>query len=421
MALSEVTADPVVNRAERSDAIWRMWRAFRDWDRRHAIAVDAVIAIGLFLASSSWVLHIGFNSSAEGYAAGLTIPLLWRRRAPTAVFAVMAAVALAQWFTTGPLLADGALLVALFTVATEAPTAELVASAAVLEAGVILATVRWAVAGNHFKTFVFLSGMAFAATVAGIAVRELRRQMEWLAERGDRLEIERDQQASIAAAAERARIAREMHDVISHNLQVMVTLADAASVAQRTDPTRAAEAVTEISGTGRQALHDMRLMLGLLRQGEGTRTELATGAAALTPQPGLADLPALVERVKATGLDVELTQSGTAFDLSSSAGMTVYRIVQEGLTNTLKHAVSPHRVVISLLFDDPHVTVGVIDDGGPRAPGRSAAPPNVGGGHGLDGMSERAAAFGGLLTAGPHEGGGWSINATLRGGKAEGL
>jgi signal transduction histidine kinase len=414
MAPLRVMASAVPQTADRTDAMWRVWRTIRDWDRRHAIAVDTVIAVGLFLACSGWVLHVGYSPRDVGYVAGLTLPLLLRRRAPMVVFLVLAAVALAQWLTVGPLLADGALLVALFTVASDQSGTELALAAGILEIGVVLATVRWAVAGSHFKTFVFLSGMAFAATVAGIAVRELRRQMEWLAERGDRLELERDQQASIAAAAERARIAREMHDVISHNLQVMVTLADAATVAQRSDPARATEVMTEISGTGRQALHDMRVMLGLLREEEGIRNDLPS---TLSPQPGLRDLPALVERVRSTGLDVVLTDTGTPFVLSASAGMTVYRIVQEALTNTLKHAREPHHVVIQLTFDDPGVSVRVTDDGGPslRVHGASATD-GAGGGHGLEGMSERAAAFGGTLKAGPLEGGGWAVSASLGGG-----
>ncbi len=128
-----------------------------------------------------------------------------------------------------------------------------------------MATVRWEPALNNVKSIVFLTGLVFTALLAGVVVRALRSQLDWLAERAQRLELERDQQATLAAVTERARIAREMHDVVSHNIQVMVTLADAASLAQAGDPVRAAEAIHEVSSTGRQALTDMRRMLGVLR------------------------------------------------------------------------------------------------------------------------------------------------------------
>src|ERR1019366_48796 len=126
------------------------------------------------------------------------------------------------------------------TVTAECDWLAVVVAALTLEIGVILATEHWTPVGNYSKSLIFLTGMASAALFAGILVRALRSQMEWLAERAHRLEFERDQQTFLAAAAERARIAREMHDVVSHNIQVMVTLADAAAVAQRIDPQRAA-------------------------------------------------------------------------------------------------------------------------------------------------------------------------------------
>ncbi len=150
----------------------------------------------------------------------------------------------------------------------------------------------------------FLTGLAFTALLAGVVVRALRSQLDWLAERAERLERERDQQASLAAATERARIPREMHDVVSHNIQVMVTLADAASLAQASDPDRAAEAIQEVSSTGRQALTDMRRMLGVLREepvaagaGGGCRLGRQSGHPPLAPQPGLREL----ERARRAG------------------------------------------------------------------------------------------------------------------------
>ena len=250
------------------DGAWRVWETLHGWDQRFAIVVDAALAVVLFIVCSGWFAFSKFPHVDLWFVAGLTVPLIFRRRAPVTVFMVIAVVAVVQWATTGPLLADAALLVALYTVAAESDWIAVVVAALILEIGVILATERWTPVGNYSKSLIFLTGMAAAALLAGVVVRELRTQMSWLAERAHRLEVERDQQTFLAAAAERARIAREMHDVVSHNIQVMVTLADAATVAQRTDQARAAEAMTEVSGTGRQALRDMRRLLGLLRDGE---------------------------------------------------------------------------------------------------------------------------------------------------------
>lgn len=232
------------------DGAWRVWETLRGWDQRFAIAVDATLALGLFVLCSGWFVFTSVPHNDLWLVAGLTIPLILRRRAPIAVFVVVAVIALVQWLIAGPLIADSALLVAVFTVATESDWLAAVVAGLVLEIGVIMATERWTPVGNYFKSLVFLTGMAAAALLAGVVVRTLRQQMGWLVERAHRLEFERDQQSDLAAAGERARIAREMHDVVSHNIQVMVTLADAAAIAQRSDPGRATEAITEVSGAG---------------------------------------------------------------------------------------------------------------------------------------------------------------------------
>jgi signal transduction histidine kinase len=412
-----------------------VWERLRDFDRRYAAAVDIALTVVLFFLCSGWTFpdHAGHPNLLV--AAALIFPLVFRRRAPEAVFAIIATVAFVQWLVSGPALADVSLLVAMYTVAVESDWVFVVVAAAVLEAGVIMATVRWSVTSNDLKTFVFLTGLAIASLLAGIVVRALRSQLDWLAERAARLEIERDQQASLSAAAERARIAREMHDVVSHNIQVMVTLADAAAAARVTDPERAADAMREVSSTGRQALTDMRRMLGVLRDEPATPPAdgpIASGAArrdALAPQPGLGDLDALVERVRGTGLTVSLERAGRPFEVSGAAGLTVYRIVQEALTNALKHAEDPASVEVCLDFEDPDISVRVRDDGRTRAgtPGSGANgnghhrlpyPTGSGGGHGVAGMTERAAAFGGRLSAGPAASGGWEVRATLRDCKA---
>jgi hypothetical protein len=233
------------------DGAWKFWERLRAWDQRFAIVVDSTVALGLFVVCSGWFSFSRVSHSDLWFVAGLTLPLILRRRAPVAVFMFIALVAFAQWTTTTPLVADSALLVALYTVTAECDWLAVVVAALTLEIGVILATEHWTPVGNYSKSLIFLTGMAAAALFAGVVVRALRSQIDWLGERAARLEFERDQQTFLAAAAERARIAREMHDVVSHNIQVMVTLADAAAVAQRTDPQRATEAMHDVSATGR--------------------------------------------------------------------------------------------------------------------------------------------------------------------------
>jgi signal transduction histidine kinase len=428
--------------ARQLDGAWRVWERLRAFDRRHAALVDVGLAVALFVLSSGWVIDRHALRPSLWFVAALTVPLVFRRRAPMTVFLVLSAVAFVQWLVTVPGLADASLLVALYTVALESEWVLVLAASLIMEIGVVMATVRWTPTANDVKSFVFLTGLAFTALLAGVVVRALRSQLDWLAERAERLEIERDQQASLAAAAERARIAREMHDVVSHNLQVMVTLADAASAAQPSNPARAAEAMHEVSSTGRQALTDMRRMLGVLRDGPPASAAVpsdapdapsaatapaspnapaapASPAAPLTPQPGLAELDALIERVRGTGLPVELERSGPPFALTDAAGLTVYRIVQEALTNALKHADEPDRVMVHVTFDDPDVSVRVTDDGRTAVGVTGGATGNAfAGGHGVTGMAERAAAFGGHLGVGPRPGGGWEVTTTLRGCKA---
>jgi signal transduction histidine kinase len=222
--------------------------------------------------------------------------------------------------------------------------------------------------------------------------------MDTLVERANRLELERDQRARLAAAAERSRIAREMHDVVAHNVSIMVTLAEGARAATGSDPTGAAEAMGEVSATGRLALADMRSLLGVLHA-QGERADLA-------PQPDLSALPTLLDGVRSTGIAVELHQRGTRFEVPPGVGLTLYRMVQESLTNVLKHADQVSKAAVTLDYEYPFIALCVRDDG-------VAARPGVGG-HGLRGMRERAAVCGGRFTAGPRPEGGWEVASRVR-------
>jgi signal transduction histidine kinase len=368
--------------------------------RTHPLASDALLAavlLGLCSAWLSWSSWAGYRAAIVQTA--LTAVLIVRRLHPSAVFLAASGIAFAQWLLGFPLLGDAALLVALYTVAAHESRTRALLATGLLEAGAIMAAVKWQLAGTVPRSLLFLTAMVVAALFAGLTVASGSRYLAWMDERARRLETERDQQAVIAAAAERTRIARELHDIVAHSLSVVITLADAAAVVSRADPARGVEAMTEASEVARRALTDMRTMLGVLRTDESD--------VRLAPQPGIDDLSALAERFRATGLPVDLTTEGTPFPLGAATELTAYRIVQEALTNTLRHAAARHAAV-AIAYDQPRVRVRVTDDGTAKAPDTRR-------GHGIDGMRERAALHGGTLRAGPNPetAEGWLVEATL--------
>jgi signal transduction histidine kinase len=337
------------------------------------------------------------------FAVALSLPLVWRRRHPTLVFAVLAAVAFVQWAVQVDSHADVALLIALYTVAANASRAKALAAAAILELGAVLV----AVSDGGFREFVGLSALSAAAGVLGTSVRNRRALLASLEDRAARLELERDQQGLIAAAAERARIAREMHDIVAHNLTVMIALADGAVYAAERTPEKATSAMETVSSTGRQALAEMRRLLGVLRDDEKSST--------LVPQPGVPQIDHLVDQVRAAGLPVTLEVAGDGRALPAGAQLTVFRLVQEALTNCLKHAGASAVARVRLRYAADGVDVEVTDNG----PGR--AQPADSSGRGLDGMRERAAVYAGTVEAGPRATGGWRVHARLSLEQAPGL
>ncbi|WP_331727964.1 histidine kinase [Streptomyces sp. NBC_00158] len=339
---------------------------------------------------------------AAALTAALALPLAWRRRAPLAVFAAVVAAAFVQWLADVQLPADVALLVALYTAAAHTGRRGTLLAAAVVECGAVLACSRWATNGTFLAPFVALSATVVAAAVLGVNVRTGRAYLAAVRERADRLALHQEQQALLAVAEERARITREMHDIVTHNLSVMVALTDAAVYAQHRSPDRATAAMLQISETGRQALTDMRRSLGVLRADEPD--------AERHPLPGIAQLSALADQMAAAGLPTGLEVRGGHAHVPATAQLTVYRLVQEALTNTLKHAPAGTRATV--LVECSADGVGVeVTDGGPRPAAPSAAAPSSG--HGIPGMRERAAAYGGTLRAGPLPGGGWGVRTRL--------
>ncbi|HEX3487970.1 MAG TPA: histidine kinase, partial [Streptosporangiaceae bacterium] len=358
------------------------WRGFT---RTHIRLTDgalalAVLAVGL---ASNQLAH---RSAWAGLLSFLlALPLAGRRRAPVTAFLIVAVVAFAQWLAGILVLADVALLAALYTVAALRPARVAAAGAVILESGAVLAAARWG--QSALATFAFLSGLVVAALVTGLYVRARRMYVAGLVERAARLEFERDQQALLAAAAERARISREMHDVVAHSLAVVISLANGATAKLGRDPEQSRDALESISELGREALADTRRLLSVLRTEEG--------AAARAPQPGIEEIADLVHRAAATGLAAMLTVRGDPVPVAPGLALSAYRIVQEAITNAVKHAQRATALTVELAWTPGRLEIVVTDDGrgGPPVAGSAN-------GFGLAGMRERAALYGGRATAG---------------------
>jgi signal transduction histidine kinase len=354
------------------------------------VTVAAVSVLGLSTQHHLTVLACVF-------CLALCAPLLLRRASPALCFALVTLVALAQWLLAVPQLADASVLIALYWVTLDGSLRAAALAAAIVEAGAIMAALRWS-PSEPLKIWVGLTGLATAAGVLGVSVRQRRALLASLQEKAARLEVERDQEGRLGAAAERARIAREMHDIVAHNLSVMIALADGATYAMDSSPQRAAEATRRVAATGREALVEMRRLLGVLRD--------QSSAQPLEPQPSLDRLDELLARVHAAGIPVTMDLDGDLHELADGVQLTVFRVAQEALTNTLKHAARPTRAHLALSCRPGRVELEVTDTGAYRA----AATP---GGRGLHGMRERAASYGGVLEAGPGPRGGWRVRLRL--------
>lgn len=315
-----------------------------------------------------------------------SVPVLWRRRAPIAVTWVvgLAMTALVMW--EKPMLPYGP-LVGTYTIAALSPPLLRLVAIPVIGAGVYVSLALPQEGLDSYRVV----GTAFVAAYAlGTSTRARRARAAELAERALRLERER----AIAAAHERARIARDMHDILTHSVGLIVVQAEAGPLMLRSDPDRAQAAFDAIADTGRGAIAQLRTLLGAMRSDQDGHRE---------PQPGLAALPDLVERTGRTGLRVTLTGDGPPRPLPAEVDVAAYRIVQEALTNVLRHAhASTARV--RLCWTPGALRVEVADDG------RGAD--GAAGGHGLIGMRERASACGGTLHAGPGDHG-FVVVATL--------
>jgi signal transduction histidine kinase len=378
------------------------------WLQARPLVPDTVLAAVLFVIfglSSA----LTFDPRLPHLALGVAIygALAFRRVRPVESFAAVAVAGLVQWAAGIDLTpADAGVLLALYSISAYGPRWASRAGLAVGILGAVLANQRYVLGNGGTGSFLIGLGLYSAAVVGFWALGDVRRvRQAYLAELVDRAkqaERERDQRAQIAAADERARIAREMHDIIAHNLSVVVAQADGGRYAAARDPAAAAKALDTIASTGRGALAEMRRLLGILRADDDASSERV-------PQPGLNDVEGLVESFRDAGLQVDLDITGTVSDVSHGASLAAYRAIQEALTNVLKHA-GPHaHAHVALTHHDDRVEVVVADNGR----GAATAFDSSGQGMGLTGMEERLALYRGRVNAGPSVGGGWRVAVTM--------
>jgi signal transduction histidine kinase len=236
-----------------------------------------------------------------------------------------------------------------------------------------------------------------AVFMLGFSVQSRRTRVNALEERAAAMEREREEEARRAVADERLRIAQELHDVVAHSMGVIAVQAGVGAHVLDRDPEEARRALDAISRTSRSTLTEIRRMLGVLRADDG---------AEYAPAPGLGDLPRLVTELGGAGLEVEVRSAGERCELPPGVDFTAYRIVQEALTNVLKHA-GPARATVSVGYEPAALRISVVDDG------RGVNGNSSGGGHGLLGMRERVGVYGGSFAAGPRVGGGFEVAVEL--------
>ena len=381
---------------------------------RHPLFADILVAIVCLLLSTipviaTPILPEGVGTNAREWrdvlpAVGVIVvlgsaALLLRRRHPLVVLATSYVVALAYMFApapiTGPLLLVATYSVAVYVGSRSALVGGMIGTAALAGAGLILTATEASSATVVWGSLVNETLNAVIGGLIGANVGSRARYVKALIDHSQRLVVERDQQAQLAASSERERIARELHDIVAHSLTVMVALAE--GVAASRDAERSRPGVEAIAATGREALRDMRATLGILREPEAAPlSPLARDTTAET-----------VASARAAGFDTRLVVSGDPGDLDSRTQLAVSRIVQEGVTNVLRHATAATHIDVAIRHAPDGVSVSVTDDGLPTTVGTDA------GGFGLRGLRERVGLAGGTVTAGPRQPHGWSVTAHI--------
>lgn len=363
---------------------------------------DVGIAFGLLvLAQVETWLTSGYEPRAVYAAAalGMTLPLAWRRQAPITVCLVPLLVMVAMDLAGQPL--DSAYLMAVLIVALYSIGAYRDRRAAIAGWGgamAVLAALILIEEGPGAGDFIFVGAIVTGAWVLGVALRSRSQENAALVERTAELEETREALVAEALADERAHIARELHDVIAHSVSIVIVQTGAVRRRLQQDRPEDAEQLAGIEQTARQAMREMRRLLGVLVQHDSIE---------LTPQPGLGDLPTLLEQMREAGLDVEHRVEGEQAPLPAGLDLAAYRVVQEGLVNVLKHAHGACAKVVTVYREDELALFVTNTGNGQPAP--IAGP----GGHGLIGMRERVHLYGGTLTAGAEPDGGFAVTARL--------
>jgi signal transduction histidine kinase len=370
------------------------------------VALAGLSLIDIWVVSLSDVTT-GLRLTNTSILFAICLALVWRRRAPVAVlFAVMVLVSIQAMFFSPPVHNPGeqptlesflALLLGFYSVAAYAEERRAILGAAIVGASILAIDIPRLIAGTNpgdiIPAWVFYTTLWFI----GRTLRQRQLQAARLQDLAAQLELEREERAQTAVAEERSRISRELHDVVAHSVSVMVVQAQAAQRLLQGEQQEARRALTSIETTGRQALMEMRRLLGILRR---TDAELA-----LAPQPRLEHLDGLVEQTREAGLPVELRVEGDVGSLPPGVDLTAYRIAQEALTNVRKHA-GPARARVVVRRRDDGIELEITDDGPETGK-------NDGSGHGLIGMRERVALYGGTLESGKRSGGGYLVRAKL--------
>lgn len=373
----------------------------RSWLFDVAVALFALLAAAIYVRSSPDLS----TTAAAAIIVATAAPLVLRRIWPVPVFAWGLAVAAATGWWAMQVVWSPALAIGLYTVAALRPRRDALIAAVLLATGAVVSSVH-VFPTNWIPAAALLVAVVAASTALGLYIRTRRALLDELRERAQRLEHDREQELALAMAEERTRIAREMHDIVAHHLTVMVTLSDGATAKAASAPEQAAEVMRTVSATGRLALTDTRRLLGVLRDRDDD-------VAARAPLPDVAGLDELIDRVRAAGLPVRYDVEGAPPIGAVAVQLALYRIVQESLTNTMKHAGRDAAATVRIRYGPDEVRVEVADDGiggetflgGP--PNRSTT------GRGLVGMRERAEAFAGDVRSGPRTPRGWLVTARL--------
>lgn len=375
-------------------------------------ALAAIIAL---LGLSGGLSHDSpLSPAATALIVAMGVALLLRRRLPGTVAAFEAAIVGALALMDVPLKATFlAVLVSGYSAAVYG--SRLLARALLVAAIVSVVGLgipegfgagKWLGTNLPVPVIVAAAGAVLVGLVVRTKLETRAEHIAALAERAELLAVGQAENERRATLAERLRIAREMHDIVAHHISVVVIQAQGAQRVVDDDPARAKTAMADVERVSRTALEEMRRLLGLLRTGEPADPQEPEGA--YVPPLGLADVDGLAERLQGTGLGISVVRRGEPHGIPDDVGLTVYRVVQESLTNVLKHA-GPAMVTVELEFAD-QIEVIVTDDGQGASAALSAVP---GTGRGTVGMRERVAAAGGDLRAGPRPGGGYRVHATI--------